>query len=63
MRPRFSWKSNRAKRYNTAPLQTKPDDTSWVNPITRKTKENQSLEKFILSVGYFALSTPGDCIL
>ncbi len=23
----------------------------------------QSHEKFILSVGYFALSTPGDCIL
>lgn len=23
----------------------------------------QSHEKFILSMGYFALSTPGDCIL
>ena len=40
-----------------------PDDTSWVNPIAGKTKETQSHEKFILSVGYFALSTPGDCIL
>ena len=32
-------------------------------PIAGKTKEMQSHEKFILSVGYFPLSTPGDCIL
>ena len=51
------------KRNNTVPRPCTQDDTSWVNPIAGKTKETQSHEKFILSVGYFALSTPGDCIL